>query len=240
MRTRFPSIALLASLSLSLTGGCWMEEFEHSEAEAGAEPEPELPSQPLPLAESPTAYGMLRVVNELGFAALDDEVGLDRQAAASILAHRAGPDEHNGTADDRFVEDLAELDALYWLGEENLWRIQAHALREGFVPDAVPEGCDPALAEALAGCRAFMLESVVGSSDATAVEAASWRCVEASDDAEASAAGYFAAAGLVGHLDPALGYHAMLCGDASASASCDLGVAGIATHVLPECVAGGG
>jgi hypothetical protein len=243
MRARFPSIALFASLLPVLASGCWMEEFEQSQAE----PEPELPSQPLPLEESPTAFGMLRVVNELGFVALDHEVGLDRQAAASILAHRAGPDARSGTADDRFVADLAELDELYWLGEDNLWRIQAYALLEGRVPEEVADGCDPALAEALAGCRAFMMQSVMGSSDAAAVEAASWRCVEASDDAEASAAGYFAAAGLVGRLDPALGYHGMLCGDASASASstatatiCELGVAGIAAHGLPECVAEAG
>lgn len=238
MRARFPSIVLLTSLLSVLASGCWMDEFEDSEAEA--QDEPELPSQPLPLEESPTAFGILRVVNELGYVELDHEVGLDRQAATSIRAHRAGPDARLGTADDRFVEDLATLDELYWLGEENLWRIQAHALGEGFVPEGVPQGCDPALAEALAGCRAFMVESVAGSGDSAAVEAASWRCVEASDDVDASAAGYFAAAGLVGHLDPALGYHAMLCGDASASENasiCDLGVAGIAAHVLPECVA---
>ena len=51
------------------------------------------------------------------------------------------------------------------------------------------------------------------------------------------AAEYFAQAGLVGYLDPALGYYAMLCDEADADAAlCDLGVAGLATHELPECV----
>jgi hypothetical protein len=233
MRARFRVPILLASSLLA--SGCWMEEFEDD-----ADAAPELPSQPLPLEDTPTAYGMLRVVNELGFSALDDDVGLDRRAAMSILAHRAGLDEHDGTADDRYVADLAELDDLYWLGEANLWRIQAYALLQGRVPEALPEGCEPALADALRRCRAFMIEDTADSADATAVEATSWRCVEAGD-AETSAARYFASAGLVGYLDPALGYHAMLCGDASASASiCELGVAGIAAHALPECVAEAG
>lgn len=243
MRIRFHVFAVLASLPSLLVSGCWMEEFDEMEAVADGdepEPEPELPSQPLPLEDSPTAYGMLRVVNELGFSGLDDDVGLDRQAAASIIAHRAGPDEYLGTADDRYVEDLAELDALYWLGEANLWRIQAHALSEGWVPEAVPEGCEPALADALGRCRTFMVESTAGPADAPAATEASWRCVEPGD-AEASAAGYFAQAGIVGYLDPVLGYHAMLCGDAEADATiCGLGVAGLAAHVLPECVAEAG
>lgn len=184
---------VLISLLPLLAAGCWLDEFEEDDAAEHAPAADELPSQPLPLEGSPTAYGMLRVVNELGFSGLDVDVGLDRQAAASIVAHRAGPDERLGTADDRYVEDLARLDSLYWLGEENLWRIQAFALLEGWVPEAMPEGCDEALAEALA--------------------------------AEAEPSGY---------LDPALGYHAMLCGEAEAEI-CVLGVAGLA-HGLTECM----
>jgi hypothetical protein len=65
----------------------------------------------------------------------------------------------------------------------------------------------------------------------------SWGCIEADD--EASAAEFFAHAGVPGYREPALGYHAVLCSDASAGANaaiCELGVAGLATHVLPECV----
>lgn len=235
MRPRFPAFALLAVLVPWLASGCWLVDDEPApEAETQGV---ELPSQPLPLEGSPTAYGMLRVVNELGFAALDDEVGLDRQAAASIMAHRAGADERTHTADDRHVEDLDELDALYWLGEENLWRIQAYALLEGWAPEMLPTGCDPALAEALASCRRFVAEAVSGSGDAVATEDARWSCVEASDG-DSPAADYFAAAGHVGYRDPALGYHALLCADADGAAPiCALGVAGIATHALPECVA---
>lgn len=225
-------LCIFASLLPLLAPACWMEEYEQ-DAAADAPELDELPAQPLPLEGSPTAYGMLRVANELGFSGLDDEVALDRQAAASIIAHRAGPDEHLGTPDDRYVEDLAELDSLYWLGEANLWRIQAHALLEGWVPEAVPEGCEPVLADALARCRAFMSVGITSSAEGPEP---STRC-EVVGDAELSAAEYFSTAGLVGYLDPALGYHVMLCGDADTSTRlCDLGVAGLATHGLPECV----
>lgn len=190
----------------------------------------EVPAQPLPLEGSPAAYGMLRVANELGFAELDDDVGLDRRAAVSIIVHRAGPDGDLDTVDDRYVEDLARLDALHWLGPETLWQIQRHALLEGFVPEALPDGCDPVLAEALGRCRSFM-----AGADGAATADASLGCVEGSG-AEPTAAGYFASAGVPGYLDPALGYYALLC-DQGDAPSCALGVAGLAEHALPECVA---
>jgi len=233
MRLRLRTIVSAGFGLLSLASGCWLT----PEEPAPADVELELPAQPLPLEGSPTAYGMLRVVNELDFPSLDDDVGLDRQAAASILAHRAGPDEYLGTPDDRFVEDLAQLDALYWLGEENLWRIQAFALLEGWVPEAVPQGCEPALAQALHECRGFVAEALA-EGDAVAAADASWSCVEARDE-ESPAAGFFAQAGIVGYREPALGYHALLCADAERPL-CALGVAGLAEHTLPECVAAEG
>lgn len=231
MRVRLAVFAVLVSISISTVSGCWLEP-EAPESEAAVV---ELPSQPLPLEGSPTAYGMLRVANELGLAELDDEVGLDYQAVASILAHRAGADERLGTSDDRYVEDLAQLDALYWLGEENLWTIQRYALGEGWVPEALPVGCDPALAEALAECRRFVAEATAGSGDTAASMDARWSCVEAGDE-QWPAAGYFAARGVVSYREPALGYYATLCLQADASL-CPLGVAGLAEHALPECVA---
>ncbi len=243
MPIRLHAPLALGLLAGSLASGCWLEGEPMNEDEPEHEPgleddAPPVPSQPLPLEGSPTAYGMLRVVNELRFSALDDDVGLDRQAAASILAYRSGSDELLGTADDRHVEDLAELDALYWLGPENLWRIQAYALAEGWVPQRVTEGCDPALAEALERCRAFIVDAAMELGSTSAAMDASWSCVEAGD-AEVSAAGYFAQAGLAAYREPALGYHAMLCNETIAPI-CELGVAGIATHGLPECVASGG
>jgi hypothetical protein len=235
VRPRFADFVVLALLAPWLAAGCWPVADEAPAEPAEAEAELELPWQPLPLEGSPTAYGMLRVVNELGFAALDDEVGLDRRAAASILAHRAGPDAYLFTADDRHVEDLAQLDALHWLGEANLWRVQAHALTEGWVPAALPDGCDAALAEVLEACQRFATELAASVGPQAQAEAARWSCVETSDD-ESPASAYFAAAGLPAYRDPALGYHALLCADGAAPI-CTLGVAGLATHALPECVA---
>jgi hypothetical protein len=230
MRLRFHASTVLASLVSLLASGCWLDEPAPSEEEAL-----ELPSQPLPLEGSPTAYGMLRVVNELGFSGLDEDVGLARQAASSIVAHRAGPDELLGTADDRCVEDLARLDSLYWLGEENLWTIQAHALREGWAPETVPEGCEPALAELLDECRRFVADTTAAAGDEGEPTRGdrSWGCVEADD--EAIAAGFFARAGLPGYREPALGYHAMLCdGDVPAEV-CMLGVSGLSAQLLGAC-----
>jgi len=232
MRIRFHASTVLASLVSLLVCGCWLDEHASSEPEQEAL---ELPSQPLPLEGSPTAHGMLRVVNELGFSGLDEDVGLARQAASSIVAHRAGPDELLGTADDRYVEDLARLDSLYWLGEENLWTIQAHALQDGWIPETVPEGCEPALAELLAECRRFVANTTTGAGDEGEPTRGdrSWGCVEADD--EASAAGFFVRAGLPGYREPALGYHAMLCdGDVPAEV-CTLGVAGLDAQLLGAC-----
>jgi hypothetical protein len=235
MRTCFHAFVLLASLPSLLASGCWTEEFE--QAEAPAEEALELPSQPLPLEGSPTAHGMLRVVNELGFAELDEDVGLDRQAAASILAHRAGPDESFGTVDDRYVEDLARLDSLYWLGEENLWRIQAYALLEGWAPETVPEGCEPALAEVLDECRRFVADATPGAGDGDEPDRSdsSWGCVEAIVDDETLAAEFFVKAGLPGYREPALGYHAMLCGGEVQAEVCVVGVSGLGAQLLGAC-----
>lgn len=231
MRSDF--LFTLASTLALLASGCLLDPTDHEMEEAA---EGELPSQPLPLEDSPTAYGMLRVVNELGFAALDHEVAQDRRAAVSILEHRVGSDGHLGTADDRYVEDLAELDALYWLGEHNLWAIQRFALLEGYAPQELREGCEPALAEALVECRRFVAEA--RASERATAEDASWSCVEPGGDPAVAA--FFEREGLPGYVAPALGYHAMLCDGAQAddgSAICTLGVAGLAAHALPECVA---
>jgi hypothetical protein len=232
MRLRLHASTVLASLLSLLVSGCWLDDRAPSDPEEDAL---ELPSQPLPLEGSPTAYGMLRVANELGFSGLDEDVGLDRQAASSIVAHRAGPDELLGTADDRYVEDLARLDSLYWLGEENLWRIQAHALWEGWAPEAVPEGCDPALAELLVECRRFVADATTGASggDEPTRGDRSWACVEA--DEEAIASEFFARAGLPGYREPALAYHAMLCEVDVPAEVCTLGVSGLGDQLLGAC-----
>lgn len=78
---------------------------------------------------------------ETTLAVLDDAVGLDRRAAAGIIAHRAGPDGiygGEGGADDDKFDDIAELDAISRIGASALKRIRDYAvahddpgLREG-------------------------------------------------------------------------------------------------------------
>ncbi len=222
--------------------GCLSAVYDESESdrqsEAGAEIEADVDEsmspQPLPLEGTPTAFGMLRVANELGMSALDgeDEVGLDERAARSILAYRAGNDGYIGTADDRYVDRIATLDDLHWMGEANLWAIQRYALREGFVVDALPEAsCDPVLAEAIDDCLTFVeheAEAAVSREDVVP------SCLVDSDPRCPSSA-FFSAVGVTDVQDPMLGYYALLCDSQSPPALCDLGVAGLAMHLGPHC-----
>lgn len=196
--------------------------------------------EPLPAEGTPWAYGMLRVANELSLAELDQDVDLDRRAANSIVSFRAGVDTVLGTADDRYVSSIAELDGLYWLGEANLWRIQSYAQLHGYVPAAVPPAaCEPEVDAAIGQCLRFLEiaatpEPVWGGYGAAPFKADLLpSCLEQSEAPYPSAA-FFADAGLPGYLDPTLGYQGLLCEQASEPV-CALGVAGLADHVQPEC-----
>lgn len=196
--------------------------------------------QPLPAEGTPTAYGMLRVANELSLTELDVDVDLDRRSAQSIVAFRAGIDTVLGTADDRYVSSIAELDSLYWLGEANLWKIQSYALLHGYAPAAVPPAaCEAEVDDAIVECLRHLEIAATPEPVWGGLGVAPYQsdlvpsCLEASEAAYPSTA-FFAAAGLPGYLDPTLGYQGLLCDQASESV-CALGVAGLADHVLPEC-----
>lgn len=198
--------------------------------------------EPLPAEGTPLAYGMLRVANELDHTALDVDVALDRRAADSIIAHRAGTDSLLGTADDHYVGSIAELDALYWLGPAQLARIQSYAPLHGYVPTAVPPAaCEPEVDAAIVGCMRFLEIAATPGPVWGGLGSAPFQtdlvpsCLEASAAPYPSAA-FFADAGLPGYLDPTLGYHGLLCGN-TPEAVCELGVAGLGDHVQPECQA---
>lgn len=63
-------------------------------------------------------------VRKLANTATDDElrddVGLARNAADGIIAHRVGSDGVAGTADDGFFDDIAALDAVPYVGSKSL------------------------------------------------------------------------------------------------------------------------
>lgn len=72
---------------------------------------------------------VLRLVNEAGFTELDDDVRLDRRAAANILDVRAGDDGELGTDDDRRIESWDELDAISWVGPRAFSKLSEYALQ---------------------------------------------------------------------------------------------------------------
>jgi len=219
---------LLPLFALTLPSlGCLSAVHDESEDERM-----ELPPQPLPLEGTPTAFGMLRVANELDMHALDHEVGLDERSAQSILLYRAGEDARLGTADDRYVDSIARLDALHWLGEANLWTLQKYALLEGYVVDELPEAtCDPMLVEAIDDCLRFTDQAA---DHLAPMEHRVPSCLTQSEPSCPSSE-FFASAGLTNYGDPMLGYYAMLCGSDPSSAPCELGVAGFAAHLAPYC-----
>lgn len=82
---------------------------------------------------SPEARGVLAVANTLAKPALVEDVGLVTRAANAIIAHRAGTDGELGTADDDRLDDLAELDAVPWIGEVSFGHLLAYAEANGYV-----------------------------------------------------------------------------------------------------------
>lgn len=87
-------------------------------------------------ATSPEAAGVLLLLNDAGttLALLDDAIGLDRRAAVSIVDHRDGEDRVYGTSDDRPFQSIAEVDALYYVGEDALDLLTEWAWDHDFVP----------------------------------------------------------------------------------------------------------
>ena len=91
---------------------------------------------------TPQALGMLALVNDATATVtlLDVDVALDSRAASGIVAHRDGPDGKYGTADDDRFDTIAELDAVYYVGDSALTAILDYASAHGFVatdPDDV-------------------------------------------------------------------------------------------------------
>lgn len=82
---------------------------------------------------SPEALGVLALVNQASENALDAEVGLDRRAAANIVDHRIGDDGRAGSKDDDPFDDLAELDAISFVGPIAFEKLLAFAIDSGLV-----------------------------------------------------------------------------------------------------------
>ncbi len=77
---------------------------------------------------------ILGVANSASFEVLDDDVALDKRAAENIVVHRNGADGVLGTADDDLFGDLAELDAVPYVGPAALEALLAYAKANASAP----------------------------------------------------------------------------------------------------------
>jgi hypothetical protein len=66
---------------------------------------------------------------------LDDEVPLDRRAAGNLIAHRDGGDRAYGTSDDDLYNNIAEVDAVRWVGPKTIERMIDYVARQGLIPN---------------------------------------------------------------------------------------------------------
>ena len=96
---------------------------------------------------------VLAVVNEADFDELDIDASLDSRAARNIVSHRQGADATDGTSDDNLFDDIAEVDAISYVGPAALASLLDYALSiygeevvEAATVHGVVEGSDEALA----------------------------------------------------------------------------------------------
>ncbi|MFO0635476.1 MAG: phospholipase D-like domain-containing protein [Nannocystaceae bacterium] len=85
--------------------------------------------------DSAEARAVLALVNdpEIDVAILDDDAGLNAKAARNIIAHRDGADAMVGTADDDRFDDLAELDAVPFVGQSAFNALLEYATEHGYL-----------------------------------------------------------------------------------------------------------
>ena len=95
-------------------------------------------------ADSPEARAVLALANDVAVdvGELDDEVGLNSRAAIGIIEHRDGDDGEAGTADDNRFDDLAELDAVPFVGKTALAALLSYAIEHGYLENATELGTD--------------------------------------------------------------------------------------------------
>ncbi len=88
---------------------------------------------------TPEADGVLAMLNDAGttLTVLDDDASLDRRAATNIIAHRNGADGLFGSSDDDPIDTIIELDAISYVGDSAIARLNNYAVTTGWVePDA--------------------------------------------------------------------------------------------------------
>lgn len=98
------------------------------------------------------AVGVLRFLNSAAAdeRTLDIDAALDARAARNIAAHVRGADGVFGTADDDRLADVAELDAIAYVGESAIDKLVVYVRSIGGVPELDVEGVLLTAAEARA------------------------------------------------------------------------------------------
>lgn len=86
---------------------------------------------------TPAAVGLLAFLNDATttFQVLDVDAALDSRAAENLIAHRDGPDFIFGTYDDDQFDEVAEVEAVSWVGDAALERLRAYIHSHGWVPE---------------------------------------------------------------------------------------------------------
>lgn len=94
--------------------------------------------------DSAEAHAVLALVNDPAVDAdlLDDDARLNAKAADGIIDHRNGPDGEPGTADDDRFDDLAELDAVPFVGPTALNQLLTYAIEHGYLQPDTESGTD--------------------------------------------------------------------------------------------------
>lgn len=150
IRTRKLGSWFVVLAALSHLGGCAGEVPGVPDAEDG-ENEPALGEDKPDTAgitdASPEAAGVLIVANTLTLDELDHAVRLSSRVARNIVAVREGDDEQPGTDDDQRFDDLAELDAVPYVGPSVFSTMLDYARAAGLVRAPTPSVFDTNLAE---------------------------------------------------------------------------------------------
>lgn len=121
------SLRAFATIAVALgASGCFSEITDTSRLPT-RDPSAATPATPAPPTID-TAL-VLDLVNHPGTTAavLDNDVGLDARVATRIAERRDGPDGEIPSADDDWFDDLAELDAVAYVGPHELALLEAFA-----------------------------------------------------------------------------------------------------------------
>ncbi len=124
----------LMTLAAALSAGCAVQ----ADGGSGSEPAAgSVGSGAQAIVEgSADAKGVVELLNDAStdFYVLDELVPLDKRAAENLIAHRNGADGVFGTADDDLFDDVAEVDAVSYVGPAALASLLAYAEAQGYVP----------------------------------------------------------------------------------------------------------